>query len=151
MISTLKELQSNKKLRLRYLTDSNGFIEEDFDLVVLSVGLKPNKEVVKLAGKLGLQLNRYSFCEPGRLSGVGTSKEGVYVAGAFSTPLDVPETVMQASAAAGEAAVLLSQSRNTLVKYKEYPAEPISPYISTRISAMSKVISATSRPPFPAA
>ncbi|MHB8985441.1 MAG: FAD-dependent oxidoreductase [Eubacteriales bacterium] len=110
-------------LLIRYADENGNILNEEFDLVVLSVGMKPKEEVVELAGKIGLTLNQYNFCEPAPLTGVGTSKEGVYVAGAFSTPRDIPETVMQASAAAGESAVLLAPARNTLVKFKEYPAE----------------------------
>lgn len=123
MISTLKEMQANKKLCLRYLTENNGLIEEDFDLVVLSVGLKPRPEAVATAGRLGVKLNQYNFCQPETLTGVITSRPGVYVAGAFCGPKDIPETVMQASAAAGDAAALLAPARNTLVAAREFPPE----------------------------
>ncbi|MHB8985435.1 MAG: FAD-dependent oxidoreductase, partial [Eubacteriales bacterium] len=110
-------------LFIRY-ADENGQIHyEEFDVVVLSVGLKPSDGVVETAGRLGLELNNYKFCEPAELSGVGTNKPGIYVAGAFSAPKDIPETVMQASAAAGESARLLAEARGTLVTEKEFPAE----------------------------
>ncbi|MQL53451.1 NAD(P)-binding protein [Desulfofundulus thermobenzoicus] len=123
MISTVKELQQSKKLRLRYQAGGSGFVEEDFDLVVLSVGLKPRPEAVDMAGRLGIDLNEYNFCRLEALTGVLTSRPGVYVAGAFSGPKDIPETVMQASAAAGEAAALLAAARNTLVAAREFPPE----------------------------
>lgn len=108
---------------IRYSNEDGSIKEEEFDLVVLSIGLEPSKDMVDLAGKLGLELNKYNFAEPPSLTGVGTNKTGVYVAGAFSGPRDIPETVMQASAAAGDSAAILAEARGTMVKKKEYPAE----------------------------
>lgn len=109
--------------RIRYSNEDGTISNEDFDMVVLSLGLEPNSEVVELAGKLGLGLNKFNFCEPTALTGVGTNKPGIYVAGAFSGPRDIPETVMQASAAAAASAANLASVRGTLTKAKEYPAE----------------------------
>jgi heterodisulfide reductase subunit A len=47
-----------------------------------------------------------------------TSKAGVFVGGAFQEPKDIPETVMQASAAAAMAMELLSSSKNTSLLQK---------------------------------
>ncbi|TEB08795.1 NAD(P)-binding protein [Pelotomaculum propionicicum] len=110
-------------LLIRYAGEDGTIFNESFDMVVLSVGLKPKAEAVELAGRLNLELNRYNFCETSKLSGVGTSREGIFVAGAFSAPRDIPETVMQASAASGESAALLADACNTLVKSKEFPPE----------------------------
>ncbi len=122
MISSVKELPKTKELRVRYRTPE-GMIEEDFEMLVLSVGLKPTQEAVDLAGVIGVELNDYNFCRLEELSGVKTSKEGIYVAGVFSGPKDIPETVMQASAAAGDTAAFLSSVRNTQVTPREFPQE----------------------------
>lgn len=110
-------------LIIRYADENGNLHREEFDLVVLSIGLEPSRDMVELAGRLGISLNKFNFAEPPSLTGVGTNKPGVYVAGAFSGPRDIPETVMQASAAAADSAVILSEARGTLVKKKEYPAE----------------------------
>lgn len=110
-------------INIRYALEDGTIQHETFDMVVLSVGLEPKKEAVELAKNLGVELNRYNFCSPAPLSGVGTNKEGIYVAGAFAGPRDIPETVMQASAAAGEVQKLLAEARGSLTKSKEYPAE----------------------------
>jgi hypothetical protein len=75
--------------------------------------------MVSLAKKLGIQINPYGFCQTGRFAPVETSKPGIYVCGAFSGPKDIPETVMQASGAAGSASALLAPARKTLVKEKD--------------------------------
>ena len=41
-------------LRLRYVNDDGEIVEELFDMVVLSVGLAPNDEAVRLAGIMGV-------------------------------------------------------------------------------------------------
>ncbi|MEW5899400.1 MAG: FAD-dependent oxidoreductase, partial [Bacillota bacterium] len=110
-------------LLINFAREDGKLEQERFDLVVLSIGLEAPQELVALAGKLGLSLNCYNFCEPVSLSGVNTVKPGIYVSGAFSGPCDIPETVMQASAAAGESARLLASVKGTLVKIKEYPPE----------------------------
>jgi len=110
-------------LNIRYSNEDGSINNEEFDLVVLSIGLEPSKEMADLAGRLGVELNKFNFAEPPSLTGVGTNKPGVYVAGAFSGPRDIPETVMQASAAAADSSVILAGARGTLVKKKEYPPE----------------------------
>ncbi len=110
-------------LKIRYANEDGAITEEVFDMVVLSIGLEPSKDMVELAGKIGIELNKYNFAEPASMSGVATNKPGVFVAGAFSGPRDIPETVMQASAAAGNSAAILAEARGTLVKSKEYPPE----------------------------
>jgi heterodisulfide reductase subunit A len=109
--------------RIRYSNEDGSIGCEDFDLVVLSLGLEPPADMIELAGKLDLDLNKFNFCEPANLTGVGTNKPGIFVAGAFSGPRDIPETVMQASAAAAASAADLAPARGTMTKVKEYPPE----------------------------
>jgi heterodisulfide reductase subunit A len=110
-------------LVIRYANEDGTITYDEFDMVVLSIGLEPHKDIVELAGKLGVELNKFNFAEPPSLTGVGTNKPGIFVAGAFSGPRDIPETVMQASAAAADSSVVLAEARGTLVKKKSYPAE----------------------------
>ena len=108
---------------IRYSTEDGQISTEQYDLVVLSVGIEPGDSSKDLAKLLDLKVNKYGFAELETLSGVNTSKDGVFAAGAFSGPRDIPETVIQASAAAGAASALLSEERGTLVSEKEYPPE----------------------------
>ncbi len=57
---------------------------------------------------------------------VKTSKEGIYVCGSAAAPTDISETVIQASAAACEASILLSSVRNQLVGKRTVPKEQTS-------------------------
>ncbi|MBC7325497.1 MAG: CoB--CoM heterodisulfide reductase iron-sulfur subunit A family protein, partial [Moorella sp. (in: Bacteria)] len=113
----------SKNLRIRYANEDGSVAEEEFDLVVLSVGMEPGQAAIDLANRLGIELNKYGFAVPASLTGVQTNRPGIYVAGAFSGPRDIPETVMQASAAVGAAGALLGEARGTLVKEREFPPE----------------------------
>jgi len=110
-------------LLLKYVGDDGRPSTREFDLVVLSVGFQPSSEAIKLAKRLGIQLNKYGFCYTDIFSPVETSKPGIFVTGAFQGPKDIPETVTQASGAAGSASALLAPARNTLIRIKEYPPE----------------------------
>ena len=94
---------------------------EEFDMVVLSTGMRPPKNVEALAKSLGIRLNKYKFCETETFSPMETSKPGIYVCGAFSAPKDIPESVAQASGAAAKAMSIIASERGTLVTKKEYP------------------------------
>ena len=113
---------SEGKLGIKYAGDQ-GVKEEKFDMVVLSVGLRPPASAQELSKKLGFKLNKYGFCEMEAFSPISTSRKGIFAAGAFTGPKDIPETVMGASASACEAAGLLADVRHTLAVNKEYPEE----------------------------
>ena len=123
MISSLKQMQRTKNLKIKYLKDRREIVEEEFDLVVLSVGLSPSEKIQKLGIRLGLELNEYGVCQTDVFSPVKTSSAGVYVCGAFQGPKDIPETVIQASGAASFVQGDLASARGTMVIKKEYPPE----------------------------
>ncbi len=80
--------------------DSTKQFEEKFDMVVLSTGFKTSEETRALATKMGLELNSDFFPVTDGFNPVATTKAGIYVAGTFGGPKDIPETMAQASAAA---------------------------------------------------
>jgi len=111
------------RLMIRYGDEEGQVRYQEFDMVVLSVGLEASPEAVRLAQTMEVSLNRYNFLDPAPLSGVGTDRPGIYVAGAFAGPRDIPETVMQASAAVGAAGSLLAEARGSLVTGRTFPPE----------------------------
>jgi len=110
-------------LIIRYADENGNFFEELFDMVVLSIGLETPPETIELAEKLGIDLTEGNFCRTDSFSPVATSRQGIYVCGAFQGPKDIPQSVVEASSAAAEAGALLSPSRNTLTRTKEIPKE----------------------------
>ncbi len=123
MASTVKEDPGTNNLTIRYVTSSGELVDEEFDMVVLSVGLKPSAKTQELAQRLGLTLNQHGFYSTESFTPTTTSKEGVYICGASSEPKDIPETVMQASGAAACVGELLQEARGTMMAKKEYPPE----------------------------
>ncbi len=122
-VHDIEAVDHSGSLMVKFAAEDGRLRAEEFDLVVLSVGFQSPPELVKLAKKLGIQLNPYGFCQVKPFSAVETSKRGIYVCGAFSAPKDIPETVMQASGAAGDISTLLASARKTLTRVKEYPPE----------------------------
>jgi len=123
MISRVAERPKTKNLLITYVDSEGQVKEEEFGLVVLSVGLTPSQGAKELAKKMNLQLDTYGFCKTDEFSPLQTSQPGIYVCGAFQGPKDIPETVAQASAAVASASSLLTDVRGSLTKKKDYPAE----------------------------
>jgi heterodisulfide reductase subunit A-like polyferredoxin len=121
--SRVIQMPGSNDLRLNFYDEKNNIQHEDFDLVVLSVGMEPPASMAVIASRLDIKLNEFGFCRTDRLSPLLTSMPGVFVGGAFQEPKDIPETVTQASAAASMAMELLSSARNTLITKKSYPNE----------------------------
>ncbi|MCX8118918.1 MAG: NAD(P)-binding protein [Desulfobacterota bacterium] len=123
MVSKISERPKSKNLLLSYVSPEGRLVEEEFDLVVLSVGLTASGGAKELASKLGIDLDAYGFCKTLEFSPLQTSRPGIYVCGAFQGPKDIPETVAQASGAVAAASALLSEVRGSLTRRKDYPEE----------------------------
>ncbi|MEG6616028.1 CoB--CoM heterodisulfide reductase iron-sulfur subunit A family protein [Peptococcaceae bacterium 1198_IL3148] len=123
MVSSVKELQQSNNLLIRYRTPNGEFVEEEFDMLVLSVALKPSSSASELAKAAGIELDEYGYCKTDEFNPGATTRPGVYTGGAFVAPKDIPETVGDASCAAARAAAALAEVRGTLTKVKEYPPE----------------------------
>ncbi|HCY87820.1 MAG TPA: heterodisulfide reductase, partial [Desulfobacteraceae bacterium] len=100
-----------------------GLVSEDFDLVVLSVGMEIQNEAREFAGRLGIELTPGGFCKTQAFSPTAASREGIFVCGAFQGPKDIPQSVIEAGAAALSAGASVAQARGTLVKTVEQPKE----------------------------
>ena len=121
-VASIVEIPESRNLLVKYLEEGEPK-EEEFELVILSVGMKPPKNARDMAEKLGIDLNEYGFCDTNVFSPLETSKPGIYVCGAFSAPKDIPDSVAQASGAASKAGGIISTERGKLIVSKEYPPE----------------------------
>ncbi|MBU1053858.1 MAG: CoB--CoM heterodisulfide reductase iron-sulfur subunit A family protein [Proteobacteria bacterium] len=110
-------------LKLKYIPESGEVQEEVFDMVVLATGFSPSQDAKALAQRLGIDLNDHSYAKTSDLTPVCTSKDGIYVCGTFQSPKDIPQSVMEASAAAASATQDLSEKRWSLTLTKELPSE----------------------------
>ena len=122
-ITNIIPVGDNGKQIIRYINETGKRVEEEFDMVVLSVGLGVSREAIDLAHRLDIELDQYKFASTTSFEPVKTSRPGIFVCGAFEAPKDIPSSVIESSAAAGVAGSSLSKSRWTLTKTKEVPEE----------------------------
>jgi heterodisulfide reductase subunit A len=118
-VHSIDPQQGSDDLSVRYVDESGELQLETFDMIVLSVGLQTSPETVELAERLGLELTAGNFCKTDTFDPVATSKKGIYVCGAFQGPKDIPQAVIDASAAAAAAGEILSSARNSETKVPE--------------------------------
>ena len=118
-----REIPETKNVTIRYATDNEGVKEEEFDLVVLGVGLTPPANVERLAEQFGIELNAHGYCKTNPANPIETSRPGVFVSGAFQGPMDIPESVMGASGANALAGAVLKARRFKLDTERVYPEE----------------------------
>jgi heterodisulfide reductase subunit A len=123
----------NDDLSVVYADENEQLRAEPFNMVVLATACVPPHEAVALASGLGVKLNEHRFCKTGEFAPLETSVPGIFTAGFFSEPKDVPDSVQQASGCAAKAGVLLARARFTQVKAKEYPREKDVSNMSPRI------------------
>jgi heterodisulfide reductase subunit A len=121
--SNVKQNFRTANLSLEFTEDGKNWEEEEFDMVVLSSGLCASEYSKKLADVCSIDLNTYDFAKSAEFAPTASSRDGVFLAGAFESPKDIPESVVQASGAAARAMELLADVRGTQVKDKEYPPE----------------------------
>ncbi len=120
---TIVELD-NKSLSMSYaVDDTSAQIVEEFDMIVLSTGFRPNGSTVELAKTLGIDVNVHNFADSDSFIPVKTSKEGVYVCGVYESPKDIPETLVQASAAAAMAGAAVESHAPEAEDELDYPPQ----------------------------
>ncbi|MCJ8500792.1 FAD-dependent oxidoreductase [Desulfatitalea alkaliphila] len=113
-----------QEMRISYATDEvSGMTTENFDMVVLSTGFRPAAHTVQLAETLGIALNTHQFVQSNHFEPVVTSRPGIYVCGVSEGPKDIPETMVQASAAACMAARHTDKALHDVEENDEYPPE----------------------------
>ena len=122
-VHTIDPVKGGDELSVRYVNDDGSLAEEQFDMIVLSIGLETSPEVVRMAEKLGIELTDGNFCKTSTFAPVETSKPGIYVCGAFQGPKDIPQSVVDSSAAAAAVGEILAPGRNTATKKPEIVPE----------------------------
>ncbi|RLG33292.1 4Fe-4S ferredoxin, partial [Methanosarcinales archaeon] len=122
-VPTVEYVEGSDDLLIPYVDEKGNIVEESFDMVVLSVGMETPPEVLELAEDLDIDVTEGGFCQTETFHPVNTSREGIYVCGAFQGPKDIPQSVIESSSAAAKAGALLSTARNTLTREKEIPEE----------------------------
>ncbi len=115
-VHSVTEDRETHDLNVRYADELGQIVEDTYDMIVLSVGLEITPETRALADKLGIDITANGFAKTNSFEPVSTSRDGIYVSGVFNNPKDIPESVLDASAAASAAGDALSTARDTLTK-----------------------------------
>ncbi|MBI2898578.1 MAG: CoB--CoM heterodisulfide reductase iron-sulfur subunit A family protein [Planctomycetes bacterium] len=118
-----REVAESRNVVVRYATPDDGVKEEEFDMVVLSVGLKPPADHRTLAGTFGIELDAHGFCKTSPGSPMETTRPGIFVSGGWQGPIDIPESVFGASGAGAQSGEVLGYRRGKLARERIYPPE----------------------------
>lgn len=131
-VPVVKEDPQTHDLMLTVVSEDGTPVRRQFGMVVLSVGQTPAPKFGELCQLLGVDTNRWGFCQTQPFSTVETSREGIYVCGSAAGPGDIADTVIEAGAAAGEAArwLELPSTRPTEKEQVEKQAEEEGPKIA---------------------
>ena len=95
-----------KNVAVRYESLETGrLMKEEFDLLVLSTGLIPSERNERLAKLLKIDLDQFGFFKETDplMAPLETGVQGVYLCGGATGPIDISESVVQATAAAMKA------------------------------------------------
>lgn len=122
-ISDIQEDPKTKDLIVHFPDPNDGgkIKEEHFDMVVLSVGVQPPGGAEIVSSQLGFDLNEYGFCQTDKFNPLETSQPGIYVCGAFSSPKEIAETIIDAAGAAGDVMRLFQNQLGCDFSSREYP------------------------------
>lgn len=119
-VADVTEDASTEMLELKYCDERGNVETAQYDMVVLSVGLIPKADMQPLFEKVGVKTDKYGFCWVNEMSAPQTSKEGVLACGAAAGPKDIPETVVEASAASAEAGKIAFRNDVSSDEYSAY-------------------------------
>jgi len=131
-ISALEEDPDSRNLILRYSNDKEPdahpgsmfqISADEFDLVVLSVGMEVSDSVRELGQRLRIEYDDFGFFRTPAFFPTETSRPGIFAVGPIVEPKDIPESIVDASSAAGMTGELLASARGTLAREAAYPDE----------------------------
>jgi heterodisulfide reductase subunit A-like polyferredoxin len=103
----------NLILRYEDIEHGGAIVEAEYDMVVLAVGVQPNREVEQLFAGAGIAFDDYHYvAEPNDDIDPGlTSIPGVFVAGTASGAKDIADSIVHAGAAVAQVAAHLESRR----------------------------------------
>ena len=95
----------SNRVEICYHDHENDLVKKDeYDLVILSTGLKVSASTRMLLEKLDVELDISSFAKTQSFNPVKTTVPGVYVCGSVSGPKDINDSLVEAGAVAAEIA-----------------------------------------------
>lgn len=120
-VSAVRKDPLTDDLILTYNDPSGKPQEKRFEMVVLATGLEPPASAAYLSQTLGIELNSHGFCETDKFEPLQTTRPGIFVCGAFSSPKEIVETIIDASGAAAEVMRLLNDRLRSFPFTRQWP------------------------------
>jgi len=118
-IHSVEPVVNSDDLKISYADESGQFRREVFDLVVLSVGLRPAQAAITMAGYLGLKLSENGYVSSSPFLSSATNIPGIYACGGITGPFDISQSLVQASASVSEIISFLAPE--PFAPLKSYP------------------------------
>ena len=118
----IKEDTDNNLVLWYYDRESSGVKKMTFDMVVLAVALQPSHGARELAGILGIDVDEHGFysCKDLLFAPSDTNVPGIFICGYGKRPMDITDSVTDASGASARAAEYIATiSRNCLSSLDE--------------------------------
>jgi len=120
-VSAIQADPRSDDLIVEYTDPAGRRITEDFEMVVLAAGVQPPGSAQQLAEILNIELDEHGFCRTDKFTPLQTTRPGVFVCGAFNSPKEIVETIIDASGAAAEVMRLLNDRLNSYPHSREWP------------------------------
>jgi len=106
-VHSVTPISGSDDLLITYADESGEAKRETFELVVLSVGVKPSSQAVSLARELELELNEDQYLASKPFSSTITSTPGIFACGGINGPLDISQSLIQASSSVSDVTAFL--------------------------------------------
>jgi heterodisulfide reductase subunit A-like polyferredoxin len=110
-VAEITEGEGNNPVVWFESTTRQEVIGEPFDMVVLATACVPSVSTKPLAEMFGVELDGNGFFKTDSLAPLNTTRPGIFVCGCAQGPMDIPESVAQASSAAARAAEIVAPAK----------------------------------------
>ncbi len=138
-VSTIKEHGKNRIITITYY--ENGELKEaDFDIAVLSLGFFQDEETKKLIKVSNIDTNEFNFAETNEFEPFKTNISGIYVAGSFISPKDIPETTTEGTGVASKVLEKLKLKADNFTPMAISPSQVESPRVGVIICKCGNII-----------
>lgn len=106
-VHSVEPVADSADLSILYADEAGELHSEVYEMVILSVGLRPSAEAIALAQKIGLKIDADQYISTDSFAPVASNIPGIYACGGVSGPHDIGQSIEQAAASVAEIASFL--------------------------------------------
>ncbi|WP_319408005.1 response regulator [uncultured Desulfosarcina sp.] len=130
-VHSISPASGSDDVAIRWTAASGEIHEASFDLVVLSIGQRPNARTASMAEALDVETDGFGFVKTVPFSDTRTRRAGIFAGGTLTGPTDIAESVIRASSAAVNASRTIHRTGGGLAEksavtdaYRDVSREP---------------------------